>query len=543
MTLKIKLYPNLYNFIEQEGSLELRKILIISLLVGLISTCLVALVNYSASTGVVDGNNYLVFFLYSILVLCFWQFSRKANRQNIKNTQLLIHRYKMRIMKRVIQSDLLSIHEVGSAAILNALGRDSQVVSQSIPMIVSTATSVSIISFLIFYIASQSISAFIILLGSIFLLVLGSTKALISTQNAVKTAWDEEGKLFSLFSEFLSGLKEIKMHKHRAKDIAVDVVKVSREAKELKSLALTSISNYFSFIQTMLYVMVGLMVFVVPILSGDVTNNISSIATTTLFIVGSLSGVVQAIPSLAQADASAAELFKIEDRLSSINNINNAVTNQFSKIDKIELNNIQYEYKFSENGHPFLLGPLTTTFEKNKIYFIRGSNGSGKSTFIKILLGLIKPQSGKIMFDNTIVNDSNIEGYRNLFTVIFSDFHLFNKLYGLFDAEDIEIEKWLKFLEIDGIITLSNGLFGNLNLSTGQKKRVALLVALLENRDFLVLDEWASDQDPEFRKKFYEVILPFLKSIGKTIIAVTHDDAYYATADKVIYFEQGLIRS
>ena len=542
MTLKIKLYPNLYNFIEQEGSLELRNILIISVLVGLISTCLVALVNYSASTGVIDGNNYLVFFLYSILVLCFWQFSRKANRQNIKNTQLLIHRYKMRIMKRVIQSDLLSIHEVGSAAILNALGRDSQVVSQSIPMIVSTATSISIISFLIFYIAFQSFSAFFILLGSIFLLILGSTKALINTQNAVKIAWDKEGKLFSLFSEFLSGLKEIKMHKNRAKDIAVDVVKESREAKELKSLALTSISNYFSFIQTMLYVMVGLMVFVVPILSGDVTNNISSIATTTLFIVGSLSGVVQAIPSLSQADASAAELFKIEDRLSSINNINNTVTDQFSEIDKIELNNIQYEYKFSENGHPFLLGPLSTTFEKNKIYFIRGSNGSGKSTFIKILLGLIKPQSGKIMFDNTIVNDSNIDGYRNLFTVIFSDFHLFNKLYGLFDAEDIEIEKWLKLLEIDGIITLSNGLFGNLNLSTGQKKRVALLVALLENRDFLILDEWASDQDPEFRKKFYVVILPFLKSIGKTIIAVTHDDAYYTTADKVIYIEQGLIR-
>ena len=543
MTLKIKLYPNLYNFIEQEGSLELRNILIISVLVGLISTSLVALVNYSATTGVIDGNNYLVFFLYSILVLCFWQFSRKANRQNIKNTQLLIHRYKMRIMKRVIQSDLLSIHEVGSAAILNALGRDAQVVSQSIPMIVTTATSVSIISFLILYIASQSMSAFFILLGSIFLLVLGSTKALISTQNAVKIAWDEEGRLFSLFSEFLSGLKEIKMHNHRAKDIAIDVVKVSREAKELKSLALTSISNYFSFIQTMLYVMVGLMVFVVPILSGDITNNISSIATTTLFIVGSLSGVIQAIPSLSQADASAAELFKIEGRLSSINIKNNSVNDQFSKINKIELNNIQYQYNFSENGHPFLLGPLTATFEKNKIYFIRGNNGSGKSTFIKILLGLIKPQSGEIVFDNTTVNDSNIEGYRNLFTVIFSDFHLFNKLYGLFDADDMEIEKWLKLLEIDSIISLSDGLFGNLNLSTGQKKRVALLVALLENRNFLILDEWASDQDPEFRKKFYIEILPYLKSIGKTIIAVTHDDAYYATADKVIYIEQGLIRS
>jgi putative ATP-binding cassette transporter len=217
------------------------------------------------------------------------------------------------------------------------------------------------------------------------------------------------------------------MHNHRAKDIAIDVVKVSREAKELKALALTSISNYFSFIQTMLYVMVGLMVFVVPILSGDITNNISSIATTTLFIVGSLSGVIQAIPSLSQADASAAELFKIEGRLSSINIKNNSVNDQFSKINKIELNNIQYQYNYSENGHPFLLGPLTVTFEKNKIYFIRGNNGSGKSTFIKILLGLIKPQSGEIMFDNTTVNDSNIEGYRNLFTVIFSDFHLFNK--------------------------------------------------------------------------------------------------------------------
>lgn len=78
-------------------------------------------------------------------------------------------------------------------------------------------------------------------------------------------------------------------------------------------------------------------------------------------------------------------------------------------------------------------------------------------------------------------------------------------------------------------------------MSTGQKKRLAYIASVLEDKQIYVFDEWAADQDPEFRKYFYEVLLQDLKQKGKTIIAVSHDDRYFSAADKVIKLEYGSI--
>ena len=209
------------------------------------------------------------------------------------------------------------------------------------------------------------------------------------------------------------------------------------------------------------------------------------------------------------------------------------------KIESITLENILFHYKQIENTSNFTLGPINFHFAKGKIYFIRGSNGSGKTTLLRLLVGLIQPEHGTISVNGKKVTKNMLEAYRNKFAIVFNNFYLFKKLYGIANFEDTYFDEILSLMEMKEKVSINSGQFSDLKLSTGQRKRIALMVALFENKDFIILDEWAADQDPEFRKKFYTKILPMLKNQGKTIIALTHDDAYYDVADKIIVLDNG----
>jgi len=171
--------------------------------------------------------------------------------------------------------------------------------------------------------------------------------------------------------------------------------------------------------------------------------------------------------------------------------------------------------------------------------FIVGGNGSGKSTLLKTLTGLYHPQSGSIVMDDTLLTPDTATWYRSHFSPIFSDYHLFDRLYGLRGIETAQVNELLRLMQIENKTTFEGGRFTNLDLSSGQRKRLGLIVALLEDRPVLVLDEWAADQDPGFRKFFYETILQDLKRKGKTVIAATHDDRYFGAADRIVKMEYG----
>jgi len=168
-----------------------------------------------------------------------------------------------------------------------------------------------------------------------------------------------------------------------------------------------------------------------------------------------------------------------------------------------------------------------------------GGTGSGKSTLMKTLVGLYHPTSGAIVMDGTLITAETAAWYRSHFTVIFSDYHLFDRLYGFEHVSPTRVNELLKLMQIEDKTAFEDGRFTTLELSSGQRKRLALVVALLEDRPILVLDEWAADQDPPFRKFFYEQILADLKRQGKTVIAVTHDDRYFAVADRIVKMEYG----
>ena len=530
----------LIDFLKREGIDQFKSLIFLSLSVALVSTLMVAMINKGASLVADDKPITIYFFAYLILLGVFWFVARRSNKKNVTHSQFLIHKFVMRTMKMVFSTKLIKFEKIGATRILNSVGKDAQTLSGTIPLLIGSVTSISIVIFLIIYTAFISITAFIILTVVTLIIFLITSKALMKSHNSIMEAWKQEVGFFAIYNDFLFGFQEIKLNKDRAKSIAEDFIALSKKTAKNKADALVEITNFFSFLQTMLYILIGIMIFIVPILSTHFSKDILEIATTTLFLVGSLSATIQTIPSLSQGNVAAKQVLDIEEILK--RGLNNEVKQyQFDKdVKSIELRDAVFKY---DNKEKFQLGPINFKFSKGKIYFVRGSNGSGKTTLLRLLVGLYSPEKGGVYVNGQLLKNNLKTSYQNLFAVVFNDSHLFSKLYGISDESLEQLSDLISMMELNHKVEVKNKIFNTLDLSTGQRKRIALMVALMEDRNFIVLDEWAADQDPVFRKKFYKKILPSLKKQGKTVIALTHDDAYYDTADEIIKLENGKMNS
>ncbi|MEA5595603.1 cyclic peptide export ABC transporter [Rivularia sp. UHCC 0363] len=207
----------------------------------------------------------------------------------------------------------------------------------------------------------------------------------------------------------------------------------------------------------------------------------------------------------------------------------------------LELVNVSHAYGGESEEHQFTLDNINLKFEPGELVFIVGANGSGKSTLVKLITGLYVPDNGQILFNNRPVTDDNREWYRQQFSVVFYDFYLFARLLGIEENRETEIQNYLTLLELERKVTVKDGVLSTINLSQGQRKRLALLTAYLENRPIYVFDEWASDQDPVFKEIFYNKLLPELKQRGKTVIAISHDDLYFNNCDRLIKLDYGRV--
>jgi len=262
-------------------------------------------------------------------------------------------------------------------------------------------------------------------------------------------------------------------------------------------------------------------------IDATVYLSITQVTTALMFVVGVCMGLVQTIPILLAANAAADKIDRLEARLRAIAAADEVDTAQLpTRFEKIEMRNVVFSYLDKSSETVFRIGPVDFTLRSGEIVFISGGNGSGKSTFLKVLAGLYEPDSGDILLDGMRIDDSNRDAYRALMSAIFVDYHLFQRLYGIADPDPAEIDRLLTQFRLSDKTRLKNGEFGTLDLSGGQRKRIALIVSLLEKRPILLLDEWTADQDPDFRRKFYDELLPALKEAGKTVVVITHDDRY-----------------
>jgi putative ATP-binding cassette transporter len=532
---------SLLELIQSESNIELRRMCLFSALVGLSGALIIAVLNQAAGHIIENESSIFEFFAFVFCLAFYLYFYQVNNRESVKSTQGLIYRFRLNIIQLVLKSDLSIFKVISKNEIQMRVNRDTQMVSQAIVTIVTIGQSSAIVFFALIYLATLSWIASILMLG--FLLVSLSIFLQVEKKATaeLKASYAEDSKTFEFVAEFLSGFQEIKMSSKRAKGFIDDLVSSARKSRESREESLITLGKTFSFLQIILYIAVGMLIFVVPVLSDSFSDVVLKVTTTSLFMVGSFQSVFTSLPMIVQAEASAKQLLSLKDTLDQTHNQTNSkdAEDDYVNAKQLTLHGVTYQHQSLEEKRHFDLGPITTTFEAGKVYFIRGQNGSGKTTLIRVLLGLYAPTKGYITVDDQLVSQPSSSAYRDLFAVVFSDFFLFKKLYGISQESLVEGQSLIEMFQLEDKVKILNGQFDTIHLSTGQRKRLGLLEALLEDKQFVILDEWAADQDPEFRKYFYQVLIPYIKGLGKTLIAISHDDRYFDVADEIITIDQG----
>jgi putative ATP-binding cassette transporter len=532
----------LLTFLQKGDVEELKKTVALSGTVGLIASAIIAILNESAIALAKGEPILLEFIIFVPLIIFFMIITNKATVRSVNYSQLLIHQFRIRVISEVFNSNLPTIDSVGKVNILQILGRDAQTVSLSLQVIVQFINSSTSIIFISFYIAYISFNSFLILFFSCLVVIYFSVKHVTKMDSEVYKSWKKESHTFELLNDFVYGFKEIKMNSSRGFDISQELVNQSRRSSSSMAKTYISLLSFFNYYTIFAYLILAVIVFVIPVMSSGLNESTTAIVTAALVMIGSVSTVINNVPTLLNANAAAKSLLALEDSLNvSAKDPQNNLNEPLGPFQSLLLKDVTYEYKKIDPIHNYFFGQFTYEFLRGKTYFIKGSNGSGKTTLMKLIAGLHEPTSGNVSLNGNHVIQPTSNGYRDLFSTVFTDFYLFKKLYGLYESSQDEIDQLINTLEMQDHFSLKDGIFSDLNLSTGQKKRVALIVALLEKRPILLLDEWAADQDPEFRHFFYTELLPEFKKQGKTVIAISHDDKYFYLADELIFLDKGKI--
>jgi putative ATP-binding cassette transporter len=288
---------------------------------------------------------------------------------------------------------------------------------------------------------------------------------------------------------------------------------------------------------------IGVVLFVVPLFMPGVSAQAAELTLVLLYIIRPIGDLMISVPPMRQAGISWGRVQQLEGRLTGEETPLLDPDPFGHSVTTLELRDVCHRYQ-AESDDRFLLGPISMDIRRGEILFIIGGNGTGKTTLAMLLLGLFEPESGHIALNGVTVTDENRDNYRQRFSAIFSDGHLFEHLpVADSDEASASATRYLRALNLPESVRISDGKFSTVHLSTGQRKRLALVSAYLEDRPIYVFDEWAADQDPMFKEVFYSQIAQDLKARGKTIIIISHDDAYFGYADRTIKLNAGRLHA
>ena len=356
----------------------------------------------------------------------------------------------------------------------------------------------------------------------------------------VTNAQDELQKQYRAITE---GAKELRLSRERR--FRVYSSHLSEAADRVADLKIRAMRLFYAAnttAATLLFLVIGVILLLRTRL-GVSTEVVSGFVVVLLYIRGPVEQLASGIPAFSQARISfqrIAELAgKFQSREASL--LSDTAPPEQERVRSIELKAACYSFPAVTGQIPVQLGAIDLEVHRGETLFIVGENGSGKTTLIKLLLGLYTPESGALLVDGHALDVRDADAYRQNISAIFSDYYLFDDLVVRDEALLDRAHEYMEQLEIAHKVSVGQGRFSTIDLSTGQRKRLALVQAMLEQRPVMMFDEWAADQDPTFRRMFYDQFLPELKRQGKTLIVVSHDDRFFGMADRVVRLEAGKI--
>ena len=533
----------LIELLRKESTVSLLKLILVAVLAGLTQAVVLGVINSAAHAATVGRENFnLLLMFIGALVGHIW-----SQKYILQTSAVLVEgvlsNIRLRIADKIRDSELQYFEKIGRSRIYSNVTKETVTISQAAPTIVIAGQSGIMVVFALLYLAWLSLAA---LLVTVILIIIGGSvhlSRLRERRAEMQRALTRENQLFDLLTHLLDGFKEVKMNEARSDDLGDHLREVSALLRELKIKTEKQFAVNFIFSETAFYVLIATIAFVLPQLAGTSSEIIVKSTATILFIIGPLTTFIASIPAFSSANLAAENIYELEEELDKGHEFSPRPSiSRWSSIlptQDIEFEDVRFDYLDRDGSSSFSVGPVNLTLHEGETVFIVGGNGSGKSTFLKLLTGLYFPMSGKIKANGVDLRELDHARYRDAFSVIFSDYHLFDRLYGVRNVDSQRVQELLEVMGLHGKTEWENDHFTNLDLSTGQRKRLALLMSFIEDKQIYVFDEWAADQDQNFRKYFYQVLLKDLKKKGKTIIAVTHDEQYFDVADRVLKMEYG----
>ncbi|MHC5742595.1 MAG: cyclic peptide export ABC transporter [Nostoc sp.] len=506
------------------------------------SAGLIALISHAASSGSASRLTSIIWGFAGLAIVALIT-SIISQVMLIRLSQNAVLQLRMRLSRQILASELSHLERLGNPRLLATLTEDIQAVANAVYQMPFIFINLAIVLGCITYITWLSWLVLLMVCG-ISVVAIASCQWLLNRGGKLLAlAREDEDHLFKHFRTITEGVKELKLNYKRREDFLEE--KLQSTANEFRhhnvnGLSLFAITSSWG--QLIFFFALGFVLFVLPNLLTINPETLSGYILTFTYLVLPMDNIISKLPLLSKASIALQKIESLGLSLASRTEISTIPPALKSDWHSLKFKSVTHSYYTDKEDNSFIFGPIDLTLYPQELVFIVGGNGSGKSTLAKLITGLYVPENGEVWFDDELINEQNREWYRQHFSVVFSDFYLFEELLGLKNSDlDAQAKKYLKQLQLDHKVKVENGQLSTTSLSQGQRKRLALLTAYLENRPIYLFDEWAADQDPVFKEIFYTQLLPELRSRGKTVLVISHDDRYFHLADRIIKLDYGKI--
>lgn len=461
----------------------------------------------------------------------------------VRLSQEAIYKMRLQMSHWILACPLRRLEQVGPNRILATLTDDIEAISKTVLNIPFVCVNGALVISCLGYLAWLSWGVFLTTLAVLGVAIVIIHLMLNHVYKLLRLARDQQDLLFKHFRSITDGIKELKLNTSRRSaflDENLETTAATFRDYQVRAESIAAVTLNFN--SLLFFGIIGTLVFGLPQFTSVTTPVLSAYALTITYLARPIESIMSVLPSLSRGSVALKKIEELGLSLANYSELSNSTAFSARLFQhQIELIDITHTYH-TEQEEKFTLGPISLSFQPGELVFIVGGNGSGKSTLAKLIVGLYVPESGEIRWDGKTVTKHERDLYRQLFSAVFSDFYLFERLLGI-DIEnlDSQAQQYLQRLQLEHKVRVSEGKLSTLELSQGQRKRLALLTAYLEKRPIYLFDEWASDQDPFFREIFYKQILQELKQQGKTVLVISHDDRYFHLADQIIKLEYGQI--
>lgn len=513
-----------------------------SFIAGVGYTMLIALIKGALADGLLSQSNVIWPFVIFCLAIPLCGFTSQMVLLYL--TSKAGYELRIQLSRQILASPLRELETLGPSKLLATVTQDIGSVIELVTVLPQMLTQLAMMLGCLVYLGWLSWKLMLIMLGFMAIGLLTHQLPLMRAFRYFRLVREQWDSMYKGFHGIVNGTKELKLNRDRREAFLsqqLEPAAAGLRDYSIKGNAIAmAVSNWG---QILFFVFIGLLLFAAPLTIGMEPRVLIGYTLVVLFMITPLTMLLNQIPVMERAYLAAERIEELGFALNATKPESLArVSASEVTWQRLDLVEVTHSYRQEGGGAEFKLGPINLTFQPGELVFLIGGNGSGKTTLVKLLMGLYEPESGTISVDNKPVTMSERDDYRQQFSAVFFDFYLFERLFG-FEAKDVDAEsqKYLDLLQLSHKLTIKNGHLSTVDLSQGQRKRVALLNAYLEDRPIYIFDEWAADQDPQFKQIFYYQLVPELKSRGKTVIVISHDDRYYGLADRLIKLESGKI--